>query len=274
MVVTVYCDETGMEGPRAYMAGYIARVGDWHGFVGKWAKLLAAENIPYSHILEMRDGEPPFEGWDDKRIATDFLPKVNKVVRRYCSLGLTVAVDVDVHRDEYRAKMPRRTSADSVYGLCSRSFFEIVPQMVEQYLGLRHARINFILERHDQHFGDAERIFHDLKKHSPMCAETLGTITPGDKSIAGLQAADTLAFLARKLEPVMEFSETPPDAPSLRRRARSIGECPVIHIAIQKDHMPLFHESAAEIALETRRDAAARKKIRKLAKNDGSAALA
>jgi hypothetical protein len=266
MIVTAYCDESGMEGPRAFMAGYVARVGAWHGFVRKWKKLLDDENIPYSHILEMRKGEHPFEGWDDRRIAKDFLPKANKIIRKYCTFGVTVAVDLDLHRNVYQANMPDRTPADSAYGLCSRSFFEIVPQMVERYMGLRHARINFVLERHDQHFGDAERIFHDLKKYDRMCSETLGTITPGDYNIAALQAADTLAFLARRFEPKVEFGEAPADITGLRKQSKITRECPIMHFAIVEGHIQFFHESSAGIARLTRRDAAIRKKERKALK--------
>ena len=263
MIVTAYIDETGLQGPRASLAGYVSRVSDWHGFVDKWGDLLDEEEIPYSHVMEMRAAEHPFEGWDEARIDRFYL-KAQKPIAKYCSFGLTVAVDTDVWRDAYLANMPKGTSGDSVYGLCARVFFEKTAELVERYMGLRHAPINFVLERHKR-FSDAERIFDDLKKYEPLCRERLGLITPGDYTIAGLQAADLLAFAARRMESRVTFSDAPKTVAGLRKRQKQTGLCQIIHVPIDESHAPSFHRSASEIARLTRRDANIRKRERKAA---------
>jgi hypothetical protein len=264
MLVTAYVDETGMDGPRVMLAGYISRTADWHGFANAWRKLLKASgNIPYSHITEMRKGEGPFRGWTDATL-DKFIRGVGPIVAKYCSLGLTVAVDRAVHKEKYQANMPPKTSADSAYGMCARIFFERIPEYVEQYMGLRHARINFVFERHDQHFGDAERIFNELKKVDPFFKERLGTITPGEaEDFAGLQAADALAFMARRLEPNQNFTVVPKDAPAHEVRQLTTSECLTFHVDINEGAVGEFHRIHEKIGHLSRRQRAKRVSERK-----------
>lgn len=252
VIVTTFVDETGMDGPRIMLAGYAARVQHWHGFASKWQKLLDEMGIPYSHVLEMRRGDPPFEGWNDARVDA-FRAKAGKIIQRYCDFGLTVGVNKE-HRKAYASAMPPKTSPDSAYGMCARQFFEKVPEFVERLSGLRHARINFVFERHDQHFGDAERIFHELKKVDPQFRDRLGTITPGEKhDFAGLQAADLLAYLARRLEPKASFGQI---EPGTKGKAifggRKLVECPHFRVDIGESALPRYHETATEIARRRR----------------------
>jgi hypothetical protein len=263
VIVTVFVDETGMDGPRVLLAGHIARSPDWRGFANQWGKLLRDFEIPYSHITEMRKGDPPFEGWTDTRVSA-FARKAGRLISKYCSFSLTVAIDDEVHRTAYRAKMPPKTTADSAYGLCARLFFEKVPEYVERFMGLRHARINFVFERHDQRFGDAERIFHDLKHVEPYFAAHLGTIISGEAvEHAGLQAADIMAFMARRLEPKMNFTEMQPGSELKDVRRRTPSQCPAFHVDIREDRIHLLHGVAEEIGRRRRQLRQKAKKSRK-----------
>lgn len=250
VIVTTFVDETGIAGNRVLLAGYTARLHEWQGFNAKWRKQLREAEIPYSHITEMRKGDHPFEGWDDAKINA-FVLKVAPLIAKYCSFGLTVGVNKE-HRAAYAANMPPKTSPDSAYGMCARQFFEQVPQFVERVMGLRHARVNFVFERQDQLFGDAERIFHELRKVDPEMRRVLGTITPAEKEdFPGLQAADMLAFWARRREPTASFSKVPDKAlPVFLGRKRV--ECPHFRVDIGEDAIPRYHEVAGEIGRRRR----------------------
>jgi hypothetical protein len=262
VLVTAYVDESGTGGePRVMLAAFVGRLGRWHGFNGHWERLLKREEIPFSHLTAMKKREHPFEAWDDARIAA-FLPRTMKIVKDHCDFGLTVAVDIKAHREAYRQKMPPKTSADSDYGLCARTLFSYLPTYVEKVLGLRHPCINVVMERHDQRFGDAQRIFYELKNTYSEMGEKLGTITPGEKhEFAGLQAADILAFQGRRKEPVTRFFDIDDETTIATVRKRTGALCPVFHIPIGADNMGLFHKDALVVRRQRIRTKAARKAI-------------
>lgn len=249
VIVTTFIDETGMDGPRVMLAGFTARLHQWHAFSGQWRKLLTRAEIPYSHVLEMKRGDPPFEGWDERKTVA-FLKGAAPLISKYCDFGLTVGVDDEIHK-RIVAGRPDKTTMDSAYGACARQFFERVPSHVERVMGLRHARLNFVFERHDQRFGDAERIFHELKHVSAYFRERLGTITPGEKEdFPGLQAADCFAYFARRKEPEMGFAPVPTEGPIFA--GNKLSPCPLFRVNIGEDAIPLFHQSATEIARRRR----------------------
>jgi hypothetical protein len=161
--------------------------------------------------------------------------------------------------------MPPKTSPDSAYGMCARQFFEKVPEFVKRLMGLRHARVNFIFERNDQHYGDAERIFHELRKVDPHFRERLGTITAGEREdFAGLQAADLLAYTSRRYEPKASFGEVPPRTTGKAMFAdHGYQKCPVFRVDIGEDAIPRYHEAAANIGRLSRQARQAAKKARR-----------
>ena len=86
-------------------------------------------------------------------------------------------------------------------------------------IGRDDLTINFILEN-STYFGDALRVFNDIKKraheHAPELERLLGTVIPGGKMVRGLQAADALATgalqLERRADPALISSPIPEDA--------------------------------------------------------------
>lgn len=244
VIVTAYVDETGMDGTRVALAAYVATLGRWHGFNHKWREALAEESIPYSHIMEMRKGEGPFEGWDKPK--TDaWIGKVSPLTEEYLGFGISAHVN-KADRETYAANMPPKTSPDSAYGMCARQLFEQVPDYVARILKLPRARINFIFERHDQHFGDAERIFHELKFVDDDLARVLGTITPAERiEFPGLQIADMFAFTARRAEPHVNFADVPKEGPM--RVGHKRVRCPHLRVDLTADAIPKCHEVAGEI---------------------------
>lgn len=262
MIVTCYVDETGMDGPRVLLAGYASRLHDWIGFNKQWQKLLDDDHIPYSHILEMRAGKDPFAGWDDYRTRV-FMGKAIKVIEKYCSFGITSAVDVKTHK-AYRDTLPAQAHADSAYGLCARQFFEHVPDYVENVMGLRHAKVNFIFESHKHRFGDAERIFNDLRKVNEGFRKSLGVISSADREdFLGLQAADMLAFVARKAEPEAKFDSNWPDKPKKKR-----GVCPVFHVGMTDESIPVLQQVSEGVSKLKRWQKQARQKEKRGARDD------
>jgi hypothetical protein len=257
VIVTAFVDETGIDGERVTLAGYVATLGRWHGFNFRWNNLLDEAEIPYSHITEMKKGDHPFEGWDEAK-ALAFIDKAAPLMPQYCGFGLSVHVN-KAHRAAYAANMPPKTNPDSAYGMCARQFFEKVPEFVASVMKLRNVRINFVFERQNEHFAGAEQIFHELKRVDDNLSRVLGTITPGEKDeFCGLQAADMFAYVARKAEPTAKFSPVPPDGRVFEGQKRV--RCPHFRVNIGEDAIPKYHEVAGEIRRRRRyRDRKAKK---------------
>jgi hypothetical protein len=65
VIISVYIDESGTHenGPLMTMAGYIARLGQWHHFDAKWGKMLRENGLSYFHATEIWHGSGDWRGW-------------------------------------------------------------------------------------------------------------------------------------------------------------------------------------------------------------------
>lgn len=256
MRISAFVDESGIGGDdRIMLAGLVARSEGWFGFVPNWKKLLGEADIRYSHLVDMENGNSPFDGWNKMRTAA-FVGGALPLVERYCEYGLTVALDLDLHRDHYRAQLSDKVHKDSAYGLCARAMIEGISVMALEFFG-PDIRLNFIFED-TNHFGDALRIFNDCKGHMDNIKGVLGTITPGKKDEFGaLQAADLVASLGRRVEETARF------IPRDKEAILSKHGCPIFHVPLSEEQMPGYCAQAGEIASEKRWEAKKRKRARK-----------
>lgn len=246
--VTSFIDESGTGGDaRIMLGGLAAKSHRWFGFAAKWRKLLAEAEIPFSHLVDMENGKPPFEGWSRVRTGL-FVAKAAPIVMDQCDWGLTIALDHALHQAEYRARLSDKVHKDSAYGLCARAMIEGMTMLAIQTCGSA-VRVNFVFEE-NEHFGDAKRIFDDCKAHLDPIGPYLGTITPGRKrEYGGLQAADLVASIGRRQEATAVFSEA--ELSEVVRR-RFLKSCPIWHVGLREDHMPIYCKQAEEIATEKR----------------------
>lgn len=248
MQLTSFVDESGTGGdPRIMLGGLVARSSRWFAFAADWRRILSSASAPYSHLVDMENGKPPFKDWDVARTA-GFVGKAASLILKHCDFGQTVAIDLDVHQTEYRARLSDRIHKDSAYGLCARAMMEGISIIAMQRFGPK-IRINFIFED-NEHYGDAYRIFNDCKEHLNNIKSILGSITPGRREeFGGLQAADLIASIGRRQEKKTVFRTV--DLTSTERRDFE-SRCPIWHVPLDEQHMPDYCRQAEEIALEKR----------------------
>ncbi len=261
--LTAHVDESGTGGDdRILLGGLVARDHKWFDFALHWRRILKRADIPYSHLVDMENGKPPFAGWDRPRTG-HFVSKASRPILKHCDFGLTVAIDLEAHKTQYRAQLSDKVHKDSAYGLCARAMIEGMTVIAQQRFGPR-VLLNFIFED-NEHYGDARRIFNDFKDHVPALAINLGTITPGRREeFGGLQAADLIASIGRRTESRTTFM-TADLTPAERREFER--ECPLWHVPIGENHFPGYCKQSAEIASEKRWEAKKRKLARKVEKN-------
>jgi hypothetical protein len=248
VLVTVFVDESGTGGePRMMLGALVAPAHQWIAFNTHWRRLLDKERIEFSHLTAMENGEPPFEDWNTHRLR-NFLIAASTRVQKNCDFGLTVAMDIDAHKTEYREKLHPKAHKDSAYGTMARGLIEAIYGMAKPYYG-DDVRLNFVFENSD-HFGEANRVFTDSKRHVTEMAPHLGTITPGEKAeFCGLQGSDLLASMGRQTEADTKFKE----ALGLADQVRVIAEkqrCPLFHLKIDDRNFPDFRRQAELIARE------------------------
>jgi hypothetical protein len=248
MQLTSYVDESGTGSHRRIMLGGLAaRSSRWFDFAAHWRKILRRANIAFSHLVDMENGKPPFEGWDKPRTGR-FVDKARRAILKHCDFGQTVAIDLTVHQTDYRAQLSDRVHKDSAYGLCARAMIEGIALVAIERFG-RGIRVNFVFEN-NEHYGDALRIFNDCKAHLDNISACLGTITPGEKvEFGGLQAADLIASIGRRYEEQTVFRTV--DLTAASRREFEEG-CPIYHVPLGEDHLPGYCKQAEEIATEKR----------------------
>jgi hypothetical protein len=246
--ITSFVDESGTGGDdRILLGGLAARSHRWFGFAADWRRLLKVANIPFSHLVDMENGKKQFEGWNHEKAGRFFL-STQPVILKHCDFGQTVAIDLDLHKTQYCALLADKVHKDSAYGLCARAMIEGMTVIAQNRFGPK-IRLNFIFED-NEHYGDARRIFDDLKAHVPALAVNLGTITPGQKiEFGGLQAADLIASLGRRFEARTTFKTA--DMTATERR-KFEDRCPIWHVPLSEDHLPGYCKQSEEIAAEKR----------------------
>jgi hypothetical protein len=262
VLLSAYIDESGIGGqPRVMLGALVARASRWHGFNWGWRKLLRSEGIPFSHLVDMENGDPPFEGWGKSRCGP-FVGQAFRLVNKHLEFGLTAVLGVDDYQTAYRVALPKRTPKDSAYGLCARAVIENIMMEARTSFG-EDTRVNFVFED-NQHFEDARRIFNDLKAHVPEISGNMGTITAGEKrDFPGLQASDLIASLGRRAEPNANFQERTSFGSA--RTPRAHGNIPIFHIDLHEKRIYAYGLQATDIAGEKRWARAKRKKAKKAA---------
>lgn len=243
------------------LAALVSRAHRWHGFNGRWRKLLAREKIEFSHIVAMENKEPPFEEWGRAR-CKPFVLAAADYMKAYCDFGMTAALSLSDYKTHYRDKLPDKAHKDSAYGVCARALMESIVEESVATFGLKTV-VHFVFEN-NQHFEDARRVFSELKAHVPAVASHLGQIAPGEKrEFAGLQAADLLASLGRRSEATAKFS--PATKPGTCLQPRKHGRMPTFHIGMNEQSLVGHCRQAIDIARERRWAAVQRKKVRRSA---------
>jgi hypothetical protein len=94
---TLYCDEsyTHPPDPRVYtVAGYLSTDVQWSKFRKEWRRILEAEGLDHSHMVDFQACKPPFDSWSkDKRIR--FLASLHAVIHKRTIMSFATTADIE-----------------------------------------------------------------------------------------------------------------------------------------------------------------------------------
>ena len=199
MIVNIYADES-YDDKIFVMALYIGTLGRWNKLEKRWPDLLKKYQVSYFHSKEMTDRDNDFASWN-RKTEQDFCREAEILTRGQHLTGMVARINREDFRVHYREYRPiKGFSMDSIYGLAFRYLLSYLPSLVKRSFPYhREIKINAILEN-SHYFGDALRIWNELKNVLPDFGDMLGTCIPGDKTVYGLQVADALATGALRLE--------------------------------------------------------------------------
>jgi hypothetical protein len=214
-MMTCYFDESleewndGIGKPHkfTFVSGYVASVEQWEAFEIEWRQYLDSYGIQDFHLTDYCASENEFEKWKDKNckpIRDKFMQDASRIVAKFARYGFISAIADGVFRDINDRYMVEEYLGSS-YGLVGRTCADLAYSR----------RLNFYPNE-----SDLEYVFEDggPDKHGLIRAMT--KLTPafpdpifkpgktsksspkypeGRKAVLQLQAADYLAYEARKL---------------------------------------------------------------------------
>jgi len=198
VIVTAYIDESGTHGPPIMLMGcLVGDVNGWNGFDFDWRKHLAQNHLTYYHSKKMKHSQGEFRGWKaHQKLA--FRQRAAQITEQHTMFGVTTVLSYADYNKFYIAdERPPEIQLDSKYGLCFRFCLLRIVDVLRYRLGdPDDLQLYFVLESGHENFGDAHRIFNDIKQKGTRDLRlVLKTIIPGDKKdYFGLQGADGGAY--------------------------------------------------------------------------------
>jgi hypothetical protein len=201
VILTAYLDESGTHGesPHTVMGGMLANAQQWERFEQKFRQIKKRHKFRIFHTKKFKRRDGDFKGWSIEQclaLIADLAP----ITATAFTEGVTFLLDNDAYDAEYKSgEQPRKLRLDSKYGLCFRNclyFFGL--EGVKRMHHRRYPTLNFVLESGHKNFGDALRIFNEVKAElKANGCDMLGMITPADKDECDpLMMADFLAHTA------------------------------------------------------------------------------
>jgi hypothetical protein len=217
IVTDVYIDEADTHAgtDAIYMAAVVQKQSGWERFDRRWRKLERQKGLTCSHACEIRGkagryGE--YAHWTETDVR-QFFSRAEMILEQNTMFTLVIRMARDTYEKHYKnvERPSRKYRADTDYALCFRSVLSFVPEYVAMQLGTQDIEVNFILEEHER-FGDAHRVFVEIKNDIPEIGRLLGTCVPGEKKkFPGLRGADWQAYKVAFYNP----TPTPETAPAL-----------------------------------------------------------
>jgi len=197
-IFTGYLDESGTHdgSPATVMGGLLARAEQWERWEKGFTRLQEKHGFQVWHSKKFKKKNGDFKGWSQEQCLALYSDLTHLNAR-----GLTEAMAVTLNNADYEkhyrnGPKSNRARLDSKYGLCFRICLYHFVRLVFQR---RHRKkvplLHIVLEAGHNNYGDAERIFLEVKKDFEKHGNyMLGTITKAAKDSCGqLMMADFAA---------------------------------------------------------------------------------
>jgi hypothetical protein len=257
VIITVYIGESGThESGYTILGGWVGRLGQWAGFDPKWDKLLKRSELTYFHSKKLRGSQGEFKGWRPERKEA-FMDRAATLAIKNLEFGFSVTMrDDDYKRHYLRGGRPRGGRLDSRYGLCFRHLLSFVTHhTIDAFKKADDHKIHFVMESGHRNYGDAERIFNEVKKsqlsNEKYIVETLATITSADKKdFPGLQIADVSAYATYQHHTRRPLELTALDPSSSMRDAKKVQKTPILHFPMEVEVISTYRKFVDDAAKE------------------------
>lgn len=215
--LTVYADESGIHDKRGLsrgsevtaVAGYIATKRNWEIVIRRWNTALKKYGVGVFHMSDYWRKRPPYDKWSEAR-QKRFLSTLIRIARDntwFAIGGMVSTKDWDEALPESikGGGLGGKLSFDHPYHFCFQMFFARFMDLLTGEIDKRFARqkfrekVAFVFDQQRQFEGIATAGFHILKDALDP-ENRLASLTFGSKEdYIPLQAADLLAFYARRI---------------------------------------------------------------------------
>lgn len=265
MILTAYIDESGMGGEEHLtMGGFVFKLGRYQEFVRRWNKLLDRKEFrfPYANLKEMLGKDGPFKNTDSHDVWR-FYDKGLALTQRFAAHGVTVTMDRNLFRKHYKNRF-EASGGDSEFGLAARVTIQYLTGYFDKHAGVNEPCLNMIFDQQQQFGGAAKHIFYETKRLYDDGKRVLGNFGFGEnQEICGLQMADFIVSVARKVEPraITDKARLEVTGPLPKVDART--KAPILHVPIGEDAFDLFVGEQADLKRLRGRQRWLEKQIRK-----------
>lgn len=165
-VFTGYLDESGTHGGSSVtvMGGLLARAEQWQHFERGFAKAQKAHGFRVWHSKKFKKRDGDFKGWTYEQCTALYWELAHLTSR-----GLTDVVTMTLNNADYEKyykgrPKPNKARLDTKYGFCFRMcLYHFVREVFKRRYKKKMPVLHIVLEA-SQHYGDAERIFLEVKK--------------------------------------------------------------------------------------------------------------
>lgn len=183
--------------PRVYtVGGYISTDVQWKKFRREWRRILAAESIPYFHMVKFQACKPPYDVWSkDKR--ADFLASLHAVIHNRTLMSFATTVDIT----DFEALIPeQKKKLVNPHIFAVKNCMKAVGFWAAEKL-IHHPLIAYIFEQGSEHDKQVKRLLDEELPDEDRWFFRLASLKHVDKKTGGmppLQAADIVAYEAMK----------------------------------------------------------------------------
>jgi hypothetical protein len=215
LILTAYFDESGTHAgsPATVLSGIMGTANQWAYFQSEMNKIKERHGFTVFHAKEFRARSGEFRRWPPPKAAA--LLQEMMVASSKLMEAATIILTNEAY-EAYRAgEQHRRLRLDTQYALCFRyallNFLVQTLKRLSTHKRFGETRLNIVMESGHKHAGDAERVFHEMRKEcAAIGLNLLDGITFSGKNDP-LSIADYLAYGGLAMERAGRNEQRPDD---------------------------------------------------------------
>lgn len=205
LIYTGYFDESGTHdgSPVTVMGGIMANARQWARFDAAFVRTKKKYGFSVFHTKQFKRRAGAFKGWPNEKCVALTLTLAH-ITHDAFTESVAMALDnSDYERDYKLGEAPRKVRLDTKYGLCFRNcLYHFAITVLKRRYKNKLPSLHIVLEAGHRNFGDAERIFNEVKAElDALGANILRTITKAAKDECDpLMMADFVAHSTYVME--------------------------------------------------------------------------